>query len=289
MIAPNSRRTRLDLPPDPRFAAQAYLVGCGSGGPVAYWGIQARDGVEEEVELVERHVRRLCGRMPHVLAAFAVADWDAAFSPWPAEGAAGRRFAGRARDTLTWLEGVCVPAVEEAIGHAPRPGGPSGRQDGTGRFLVGYSLAGLFALWALGEGTAFEGAASCSGSLWFPGWAGHAQAARYPTGSLVYLSLGLREERAHDPLMASVGDATRAQADLLAADPAVRSSTLEWNGGGHFTETSLRVAKGMAWLLSAGGYSPSSGSIRASSDNAGAMPATAPNSPREVCDHPRLS
>lgn len=249
MITPSNRCARLDLPPDPRFSAQAYLVGRGSGGPLLYWGTQTDDGIEDKIELVERHVRRLAGRASHALAVFGVADWDAAFSPWPATGTAGRHFAGLARDTLAWLKDACIPTVETALGRDGRPENPGSERFERERFLIGYSLAGLFALWSLGTGAPFAGAASCSGSLWFPGWEEYAKTVRYPEGSLAYLSLGLREERAHDPLVATVGNATRIQADRLAADPAVRASTLEWNGGGHFTEPELRIAKGVAWLL----------------------------------------
>lgn len=249
MITPNSRCAYLDLPPDPRFSAQAYLVGYGSDGPLLYWGTQADDSIGDKIELVERHVRRLAGRVPHTFAVFGVADWDAAFSPWPVSDTTGRHFAGLAHDTLAWLKGTFIPTVETALERDNRLRNPSSERFERERFLVGYSLAGLFALWALGTGAPFSGAASCSGSLWFPDWEEHARTARYPEGSLAYLSLGLREERAHDPLVSTVGDATRIQADRLDADPAVRASVLEWNGGGHFTEPELRIAKGAAWLL----------------------------------------
>ena len=82
--------------------------------------------------------------------------------------------------------------------------------------------------------------------MWYPGWIAFAEKTplRVPA---VYLSLGDREERARNPVMASVGDAVRAQHALLLA-AGIRTA-LEWNPGNHFADSDLRVAKGIAWML----------------------------------------
>jgi predicted alpha/beta superfamily hydrolase len=95
----------------------------------------------------------------------------------------------------------------------------------------------------------FDGAASCSGSLWFPGWDSFCHTAQAPAGSIVYLSLGGKEEKTRNPAMAGIGDATRKLEQKLKQDPALQAVTLEWNPGGHFTEPQQRTAKGMAWLV----------------------------------------
>ena len=56
----------------------------------------------------------------------------------------------------------------------------------------------------------------------------------------MYLSLGDREERAKNPLMATVGDCIREQYALLQADHIV---TLEWNPGNHFQDSEKRTAR----------------------------------------------
>ena len=113
-------------------------------------------------------------------------------------------------------------------------------------YLGGYSLAGLFALWAAYRTGIFSGVASVSGSLWFPGFDAYMAEREIQTGS-VYLSLGDREEKAKNPVMASVGERTR-QAYALLRERGIHC-TLERNPGNHFKEPDLRTAKAFAWLL----------------------------------------
>ena len=58
---------------------------------------------------------------------------------------------------------------------------------GRRRFLCGYSLAGLFALWAVYQTDFFAGTAAVSPSVWYPGWLGYAEEHRALTPA-VYLS-----------------------------------------------------------------------------------------------------
>ena len=50
----------------------------------------------------------------------------------------------------------------------------------------------------------------------------------------VYLSLGGKEEKTKNAVMATVGDRTREQEKLLLEDPFAEQVVLEWNPGGHF-------------------------------------------------------
>ena len=61
----------------------------------------------------------------------------------------------------------------------------------------------------------------------------------------VYLSLGDREERAKNPVMATVGDCIRTQYDRLRERSAC---TLQWNPGNHFRDAEQRTAAGFLWL-----------------------------------------
>lgn len=63
----------------------------------------------------------------------------------------------------------------------------------------------------------------------------------------VYLSLGDREERARNPVMATVGDRTQAAYALLQARD--MDCMLEWNEGNHFKDADLRTAKAFAWVM----------------------------------------
>ena len=164
------------------------------------------------------------------LAAFKVKDWNMDLSPWEAPPAFGKEpFGGGAAETLAYVENELLPALTE---DAPV-------------ILGGYSLAGLFAMWAGTQTERFLGIAAASPSLWFPGWIEYAEKATYPRR--IYLSLGNKEEKTRNPVMARVGDCIRRQQEILTA--AGIENTLVWEQGNHFREPDLRMARAFAWVL----------------------------------------
>ena len=199
--------------------------------------IQAVDG--RGAEPVAREIALLRARtdQPFSLAAFAVDDWNEALSPWPAPPVFGdAAFGGGAERTLRFVADTLLPRLRKAW--APE------------RFcLGGYSLSGLFALWAACRTDDFDGAAACSPSVWFPGWMEYAEKHPIRAGR-VYLSLGDREEKTKNRAMARVGDCARGQYELLKRQGV--ACVLEWNPGNHFAEPDLRMARGFAWLLNGG-------------------------------------
>lgn len=112
--------------------------------------------------------------------------------------------------------------------------------------LGGYSLAGLFALWAATQNDALYGVAAASPSVWFPGWPEY-EAAHPIQAQRVYLSLGDREEHTKKQTMASVGDNIRALHTALTRRGT--DSALEWNAGGHFKDADLRTARAFVWVM----------------------------------------
>ena len=104
-------------------------------------------------------------------------------------------------------------------------------------------------MWAFYESDIFTGVAACSASLWFPHWAEYVREHTIHPGSLIYLSLGIKEEKTRNAVMATVGDATRSLYQQYCSDPRVAETVLEWNPGNHFTQPDERVFKGFAWLL----------------------------------------
>jgi predicted alpha/beta superfamily hydrolase len=180
-------------------------------------------GMEKEIAAI-----RQITDVPFRMIAVSVDRWNRDLSPWSAPPVFGREpFGNGASLLLEQILRLCTDAEKTY-------------------YLGGYSLAGLFALWAAYQTDVFTGVASASGSLWFPGFDTY-MAEHEIRSSCVYLSLGDREEKVKNPLMASVGDRTR-QAYALLRDRGV-SCTLEWNPGNHFTEPDLRTAKAFAWLL----------------------------------------
>lgn len=208
------------------------LLGQPDAGPLLIQPVNSREAelLEEQAALLAEQVHR-----PFALAAFAVEDWNGALSPWSASPVWGKEpFGGRAGETLDFVTGRLLPALSP----------PPGRV-----VLGGYSLAGLFALWAASRTDLFAGVAACSPSVWYPGWGSYLDAHPLRTG-LVYLSLGDREERTRNRTMAGVGDAIRAMPRQLNTGNPALQCTLEWNPGNHFRDPERRMAKGFGWVLS---------------------------------------
>lgn len=173
-------------------------------------------------------------------AALEVSDWNRDLSPWPAPPVFGdESFGGCGRETLDRLLSQALPALRGEL--ALR-----GVDRSLPACIGGYSLAGLFALWAHGECDAFDAVMAASPSVWFPGWDAWADAHSAPRGP-AYLSLGRKEPKTRNRQMAAVGEAiVRQQARFAAAGV---PSLLEWNEGNHFSEPEARTAKGFAWIL----------------------------------------
>jgi hypothetical protein len=63
----------------------------------------------------------------------------------------------------------------------------------------------------------------------------------------VYLSLGDKEEKARNPVMATVGERIR-EAHVLLLERGV-NCVLEWNEGNHFKDADVRTAKAFSWII----------------------------------------
>ena len=200
--------------------------------------IQAIDGhdldvLDQEVEIIKQRVHGI----PFTLAAFLVEDWNRELSPWEAPAVFGSvAFGAGAAETLAFIRKALLPVLEI--------GGKRYKR----YYLGGYSLAGLFALWAAYQTDLFRGIAAASPSVWFPGWKSYMESHSIRSPE-VYLSLGDKEERTKNAVMATVGENIRYGYDLLAGAEAVKRCKLEWNPGGHFVDSEERTAKGFAWLL----------------------------------------
>lgn len=192
--------------------------------------------MENRTKSIEK-VLALCEDIKCNYVVFEVQDWNSAFSLWEFELSKKQFFSGGGCSTLDWLTNECLPYCE-------REYCLSGK-----RIICGYSLAGLFSLWAFYESQIFSGVISCSGSLWFGNWIGYAESHSAPPDSSVYLSLGNREEKARNPIMATVGNCTLKQYEFVCNDKNVSRHTLEWNEGGHFNEPEKRIAKGIKWIV----------------------------------------
>ena len=184
--------------------------------------------IESEVSFIEEFT----GGQSFCLKAVKVDSWNKDLSPWPAPAVFGREdFGAGAEETLAYL-------LKEVVPHkinSPQK-----------IYIGGYSLAGLFALWAGYQTDVFSGIAAASPSIWFPGFTEYMKENELHARA-VYLSLGDREERTRNPVMARVGDAIR-EAYAHLQETGV-DCVLEWNKGNHFKEPDLRTARAFSWVM----------------------------------------
>lgn len=178
---------------------------------------------------------------PFYLAVFEVTDWQNDCTPWPAPPLKknGRSFGGCGKRTLQYICEFLIPELERRWPLEPGP---------EGHMLAGYSLAGLLALWAGYSCTEFGGVASCSGSLWYDGWAEYMETHRAKGSLRVYLSMGRCEENTHNPRMQAVGNNTRTAEWHCNQDANVTRHTLYIEPGGHFHDPAQRLARALIWL-----------------------------------------
>lgn len=210
---------------------------CGHDGSVIYWGTARRDDNKETA--VAELLKEMTKGKSWTLVAYEVEHWNQDFSPWAVPSVFGQEeFTGGAKETMDWLIDQCIPFVEGNL-----------TTDCSARLIGGYSLAGLFSLFTFYESGEFNGVASCSGSLWYSGWKEYAQRQHAPERSVMYFSLGQKEEKTRNRKMAAVGEMTRWQHEQVKDDGCVRYSELVWQNGGHFTDVEKRIAHGFAWLI----------------------------------------
>ncbi len=179
--------------------------------------------IEKEISLIKQMTSVDFG-----LRAFKVDDWNTSLSPWKAPAVFGKEdFGDGAEGTLEVLRKLLDDPAKKY-------------------YLCGYSMAGLFALWAACRMEDISGVAAVSPSAWFPGFTDYMHINKVLVPK-VYLSLGDKEEKTRNPVMATVGDRIREVKELILA--AGTECTLEFNPGGHFNEPDVRMAKGIAWLI----------------------------------------
>ena len=193
---------------------------------------------EHELQSMDHEVTAIAQSGRNFLfAAVPVKSWNDELSPWEAPAVWGKEsFGGNAADTLRFLTEQVIPALKQQFS-----------LPGNVRIVLGgYSLAGLFALWASTQTALFSGVAAASPSVWFPGWMEFEQ--QHPIqAQCIYLSLGNREERTRNATMAAVGKNIRALHRELVERG--KNCTLEWNNGGHFKDADLRTARAFRWAM----------------------------------------
>ena len=125
------------------------------GVPVIYLNTVSDEGLQVY------EAAQVAGCPPFTLVAISNLDWNRDMAPWdsPAVFKNGEPFTGGADNYLRLLVEEIMPEAKKEL-----PGPPAWRG------IAGYSLAGLFALYAVYQTDVFSRAGCMSGSLWFPGF-----------------------------------------------------------------------------------------------------------------------
>ena len=165
-------------------------------------------------------------------------DWNKDLSPWPAKAVFGDEdFGGQADAFLDELTGKIIHAAEREMKMNP-----------LWRGIAGYSLAGLFAVYAAYRSGLFSRVASVSGSVWFDGWMEYAE--RTPFGAAVeraYFSVGAKEKKTRNVRMQPVEENTRAMHELFQQRGA--ESRFVLNPGNHFVDAQKRLRDALEYLM----------------------------------------
>ena len=165
--------------------------------------------------------------------------WDHDMTPWyaPPLSAEDTPCTGGADDYIALLTEKILPEVKSRIAGVPEFTG-----------ISGYSLAGLFAVYAMYRTDVFDRAASMSGSLWFPDFKEYAlthEIQKRP--AKLYLSLGDREAHTRNSVLMTVQRNTEELVDHYKS--LGLEVTWELNPGNHFRDAALRSAKGIKAIL----------------------------------------
>ena len=194
-------------------------------------GEHEKNQIEYEIE----EIKATCGEDNWCMVKVPVENWEDDLTPWPTDAMGKDEGRAGARDTLNRITDEIIKDISDRYPLADRR-----------YYLVGYSLAGLFALWATYNSDIFAGAAAVSPSVWYPGWLEYIKSHK-PMAEDIYLSIGSKEHKTRNQLMASVRDNINAQYDALKS--AGIHTILEINEGNHFKDPHIRVAKGIKWLV----------------------------------------
>lgn len=168
------------------------------------------------------------------LAAIKIKRWNEELTPWPAPPVFGKiPFGDGAPETLDFITARLIPMLSREMNVRKV-------------ILGGYSLSGLFSLWAAYNSNLFSGIVAASPSVWYNNWLKYSEQNDCRSKN-IYLSLGDKENHSKNKLMSTVGDCIERQRQILERQGV--NTLLEWNEGNHFTDNGKRTAKGFTWCL----------------------------------------
>ena len=203
------------------------------GAPIIYLNTYSDEGQQVF------DIAQAAGCPSFTLVAISDLDWNHDMAPWdsPAAFKKGEPFTGGAGDYLRLLVEEIIPRAEKELAGPP-----------AWRGIAGYSLAGLFALYAIYQTDVFSRVGCISGSLWFPGFKEYIfshEPKRRP--DCIYFSLGEKEAKTRNPVLKTVQEKTE-EIQTFYQNKGI-DTVFQLNPGNHFVQRIERTAAGIQWLL----------------------------------------
>lgn len=181
------------------------------------------------------------GSLPFNLLSISDLRWDEELSPWPEPPIVDSQdhFTGEADQLIRQLEEDIIPWALSKL------------QDHPEKMIIGgYSMGGLFSVYAPYKTVLFDQIICVSGSLWYPDFCSWAMAHQYlRKPESIYYSLGTQETSVRNPYLQKTGEVME---ELSLHDQHQGIETVfEWNQGNHFHQPIQRIVKGIIWTLKA--------------------------------------
>lgn len=166
-------------------------------------------------------------------------NWNDLMTPWKCCDLLkkGDTFNGDADNYILELTRYIIPEIENKLEYSPLYYG-----------ISGYSLAGLFSLYAVYKTNVFQRVISCSGSFWYPKFVEFIKKNEFLITPLkIYLSLGDKEKNSKNEFLRDVQKNTEDIYQFYISKGI--NIKYELNFGGHFKDCDLRLAKGIKDII----------------------------------------
>ena len=186
-----------------------------------------------------------CGKMQcsnFVFVSISNINWNDDLSPWYMKKIYSKDsdYLGKADEFLYLITNKIMPQIEKTLleKYKITPEYYS---------IIGYSLAGLFALYCGFKTDKFKKIASVSGSMWFENFEKFVQENDINSNvKKIYFSLGNKEKQTNNPILKNVEEKTIAIEKIIESKGV--ETTFEMNNGNHFAQPEERLAKAIKWL-----------------------------------------
>lgn len=203
--------------------------------PIFYMPVLSLDQGDKIWSLIEKDC---------ILVMIFIEHWNKDLSPWKAEKIfkGGEDFDGEGNRFCNILISKIVVEVEKIVGI---------KIESKNRGIIGYSMAGLFALYCIFQTDLFGLVGSVSGSLWFEGILEYVKenvpVCKNREEMSFYFSIGDKENNAKEQRIAIVRDNTDKIVEYFSA----RYDRVVYviNPGGHFQNPEKRIVDGIHQLI----------------------------------------